>query len=98
MQRSLSMLIIAVGTSFLPLLTACDPVIQKEYITVELTRPPHPTFRSIADTELACLSKDTYQKLVDQIEAIEDYVKKTDAIIDCTHKGVSDLCQPEIKK
>lgn len=77
-------------------LTACDPVIQKEYIQVELNRPPHPTFRPVSNTELACLSLDTYQKLVDQVMSIEDYVKKTDAIIDCTHKEVlaSDLCRP----
>lgn len=68
-------------------LTGCvDSVIQKEYITVELSRPERPVLPKVSGKELACLSPEAYQRLYDRQRLITDYAVELEARIDSTKK------------
>lgn len=62
-------------------LTACADV---QYVPVHLTRPERPQLPKIDAIELQCLSKDTYQKLLEQKWIKAEYTQKLEAIIDST--------------
>lgn len=67
-------------------LSACAPVIQKEYVNVELTHEPRPLLPKLTAQELACLDKVTYQKLFDRERLIVGYTKTLEALIESTVK------------
>jgi hypothetical protein len=71
---------------FAALAGCVDPVIQKEFVTVELSRPERPVLPKVSGNELSCLSRDTYQRLYDRQRAITDYAVTLEAIIDSTKK------------
>lgn len=68
----------------------CTPVIQKEYITVQLKSEPRPVLPKIASEELMCLSQDTYQKLYDRQRLITGYAITLESIISSTNKPTGD--------
>ncbi|WP_051911546.1 hypothetical protein [Methylomicrobium agile] len=79
-------------------LTGCvDPVIQKEFVTVELSRPARPVLPRVSGKELACLTQDAYQRLYDRQRAITDYAATLEAIIDSTHQPPGGSNQHEEK-
>lgn len=79
-------------------LTGCiDPVIQTEYVTVELPRPARPVLPRISGKDLACLAQDAYQRLYDRQRAITDYAATLEAIIDSTHQPPGGSNQHEEK-
>jgi hypothetical protein len=70
--------------SFAVLVGCVDPVIQKEYITVELSRPARPVLPKVSGKDLACLAPETYQRLYDRQRLITDYAIELEARIDST--------------
>lgn len=62
-------------------LSGCTDI---QYVPVHLSRPERPTLPKIDAIELECLSKDTYQKLIEQKWIKAEYTQKLEAIIDST--------------
>ena len=66
------------------LLCSCQPVIQKEFVTTELTRPNRPILPKVKATDLNCLSQDAYQRMYDRQRLVIEYAVTLEAIIDST--------------
>ena len=74
----LSVLIIAAVAA----ITACTPIVETKYSTVELYRPQRPVLPRVKSSDLQCLSKEVYQNLYDRQRLITDYAVTLETIID----------------
>jgi len=59
----------------------CDP----QYIVRPLNLPPRPNLPTIKESELQCLTSDTYKKLVERDRLRKNYAETCEAVVNSTH-------------
>lgn len=87
MKSRVEVISLVVATIFLILGSGCASNV---YVYPRLPEPVRPTLVSVSAEELACLSEETYTKLMIRQRELRQYAEELEVIIKQHNKGVED--------